>query len=73
MSCTAALLTLVVLNACQVIGDLTDRSTNANKACLHNSDCASNNVCLFQTCSVACLTRVSPLCGDVPGRSLGVS
>jgi virginiamycin B lyase len=48
------LLVAGVLTGCQVIAGLTNRRAALAESCVHNSDCAVNDVCIFQTCTTEC-------------------
>ncbi|HEX5099688.1 MAG TPA: Dickkopf N-terminal cysteine-rich domain-containing protein [Polyangiaceae bacterium] len=61
-----ALLVLAGLVGCQLVGGITERSAaKPGKSCLHNSDCAPTQACLFQVCAVRCVTDVDCHAGEL--------
>jgi len=62
----SVILGLAGLVGCQLVGGITERSaTHAGASCLHNSDCAPDQACLFQVCAVRCVTDVDCHAGEV--------
>ena len=59
------LLVLSIISGCQVVAGLSERSASS-ELCLHDSDCAATQACLFRTCAERCAADVD--CAD--GRCL---